>query len=57
VAVLVAIDRLAARAGPGAVDTLQRPHGRPMPNPLEVENARLCRRAERAKVELEKARR
>jgi len=28
-----------------------------MPNPLEVENARLCRRAERAKVELEKARR
>jgi transposase-like protein len=41
----------------GALQALERPRGRPKPNPLEAENARLRRRAERAEVELSKARR
>jgi transposase-like protein len=44
-----------ARDG-GALAGLQRPRG-PKPNPLEAENARLRRRAERAEAELWKARR
>ena len=36
---------------------LSRPRGRPKPNPLEAENARLQRRLERAEGELAKARR
>lgn len=41
----------------GALEALQRPRGRPKPNPLEAENAKLRRRAERAEQELSKARR
>ena len=41
----------------GALQALERPRGRPKPNPLEAENARLRRRAERAEGELAKARR
>jgi transposase len=41
----------------GSLQALSRPRGRPKPNPLEAENARLRRRAERAEGELEKARR
>jgi transposase-like protein len=41
----------------GALVALGRPRGRPKPNPLEAENARLRRRAERAEADLEKARR
>jgi transposase-like protein len=44
-----------ARDG-GALAALERPRG-PKPNPLEAENARLRRRAERAEAELAKARR
>jgi len=44
-----------ARDG-GALAGLERPRG-PKPNPLEAENARLRRRAERAEAELWKARR
>ena len=40
----------------GALEALARPRG-PKPNPLEAENARLRRRAERAEAELSKARR
>lgn len=40
----------------GALEALGRPRGRPKPNPLEAENARLRRRAERAEAELAKAR-
>jgi transposase len=40
----------------GALEALARPRG-PKPNPLEAENARLRRRAERAEAELIKARR
>src|SRR4051812_14009813 len=41
----------------GARGALERPRGRKPPNRLEVENADLRRRAERAEVELAKARR
>src|SRR5207244_4028828 len=41
----------------GSLQALSRPRGRPKPNPLEAENARLRRRAERAESELSKARR
>ena len=41
----------------GALVALGRPRGRPKPNPLEAENARLRQRAERAEADLEKARR
>jgi transposase len=41
----------------GSLAGLSRPRGRAKPNPLEAENARLRRRAERAEAELEKARR
>jgi transposase-like protein len=41
----------------GSLQALSRPRGRPKPNPLESENTRLRRRAERAEGELEKARR
>ena len=41
----------------GALEALQRPRGRRPAHPLEVENAELRRRAERAEVELAKARR
>jgi transposase len=41
----------------GALQSLGRPRGRPKPNPLEAENARLRQRAERAEADLEKARR
>jgi transposase-like protein len=44
-----------ARDG-GALAALERPRG-PKANPLEAENARLRRRAERAEAELAKARR
>jgi hypothetical protein len=40
----------------GSLQALSRPRG-PKPNPLEAENARLRRRAERAEGELSKARR
>ena len=40
----------------GALEALERPRGRRAPHPLEVENATLLRRAERAEAELEKAR-
>ena len=40
----------------GALEALERPRGRRAPHPLEAENARLGRRAERAEAELEKAR-
>ena len=40
----------------GALEALERPRGRQAPHPLEAENARLRRRAERAEAELEKAR-
>jgi transposase len=40
----------------GALEALARPRG-PKPNPLEAENAKLRRRAERAEAELIKARR
>jgi transposase len=40
----------------GSLQALSRPRGRKPPNPLEAENARLRRRAERAEGELEKAR-
>ena len=40
----------------GALDALGRARGRPKPNPLEVENAKLSRRLERAEAELAKAR-
>lgn len=40
----------------GSLQALSRPRGRPKPNPLEVENAKLRRRAERAEGELAKAR-
>jgi transposase-like protein len=39
----------------GALGALERPRGRPKPNPLEAENVRLRRRAERAEAELAKA--
>ena len=41
----------------GAWEALERPRGRKAPHPLEAENARLRRRAERAEAELSKARR
>jgi transposase-like protein len=41
----------------GALEALHRPRGRRPANPLEVENAELRRRAERAEAELAKARR
>ena len=41
----------------GALQALGRPRGRKAPHPLEAENAELRRRAERAEVELAKARR
>jgi transposase-like protein len=41
----------------GALEALDRPRGRKPSNPLEVENAELRRRAERAEAELGKARR
>ncbi len=41
----------------GSLQALSRPRGRKPPNPLEAENAKLLRRAERAETELEKARR
>jgi transposase len=41
----------------GSLQALSRPRGRPKPNPVEAENARLRRRAERAEGELAKARR
>src|SRR5665213_665076 len=41
----------------GALAGLERPRGRPAPNPLAAENARLRSRAERAEAELSKARR
>jgi transposase-like protein len=40
----------------GALAALARPRGRRKPHPLEAENARLLRRAERAEAELVKAR-
>lgn len=40
----------------GSLQALSRPRGRKPPNPLEAENARLQRRAERAEGELAKAR-
>jgi len=40
----------------GALEALTRARGRRKPNPLEAENARLRRRAERAEAELVKAR-
>jgi transposase len=39
----------------GALDALERPRGRRAPHALEVENAELRRRAERAETELDKA--
>jgi hypothetical protein len=41
----------------GALSALERPRGRRAAQPLEVENAELRRRAERAEAELERARR
>jgi transposase-like protein len=41
----------------GALEALERPRGRRPAHPLEVENAELRRRAERAEAELAKARR
>ena len=41
----------------GALEALERPRGRRRAHPLEVENAELRRRSERAEAELEKARR
>ena len=41
----------------GSLQALSRPRGRKPPNPLEAENAKLLRRAERAETELQKARR
>ncbi len=40
----------------GSLQALSRPRGRKAPNPLEVENAKLRKRAERAEGELSKAR-
>jgi transposase-like protein len=40
----------------GALKALSKARGRPKPNPLEADNARLRRRAERAEAELAKAR-
>jgi transposase-like protein len=40
----------------GSLQALSRPRGRKPPNPLEAENAKLRKRAERAETELEKAR-
>ncbi len=40
----------------GSLQALSRPRGRKPPNPLEAENAKLLRRAERAETELQKAR-
>jgi len=40
----------------GALEALDRPRGRRKPDPRDVENARLRRRAERAEAELVKAR-
>lgn len=40
----------------GSLQALSRPRGRKPPNPLEAENAKLLRRAERAETELSKAR-
>ena len=40
----------------GALQALAQPRGRPRANPLEAENARLRRRAEKAEAELVKAR-
>lgn len=40
----------------GSLEALERPRGRKPVDPLEVENAALRRRAERAEAELEKAR-
>jgi transposase len=40
----------------GALGALSRPRGRKPSNPLEAENAKLCKRAERAETELAKAR-
>lgn len=40
----------------GSLEALERPRGRRPVDPLEVENAALRRRAERAEAELEKAR-
>lgn len=40
----------------GALQALQRPRGRPKPNPLEAQISELRRRAERAEAELVKAR-
>ena len=40
----------------GSLQALSRPRGRKPPNPLEAENAKLLRRAERAETDLEKAR-
>jgi len=39
----------------GALDALERPRGRRAPHALEVENAELRRRAERAETEFDKA--
>jgi len=39
----------------GALEALGRARGRPKPNPLVIENARLSRRLERAEAELAKA--
>ena len=41
----------------GALEALERPRGRRAENPLEVENAELRRRAERAEAELARAQR
>jgi transposase-like protein len=41
----------------GSLQALSRPRGRKAPHPLEAENAKLLRRAERAETELQKARR
>jgi transposase len=40
----------------GSLAALERPRGRKKPNPLQAENAKLRRRAERAEAELAKAR-
>jgi transposase len=40
----------------GSIKALSRPRGRKPSNPLEAENAKLSKRAERAETELEKAR-
>jgi transposase len=41
----------------GALAALKQPRGRPKPSPLQIENAKLRQRAERAEAELAKARR